>query len=312
MYARFIFLMIFGRFIPDVAAAELVCRRCGNLWLRVFLLIHEQMEAFSMWSAKADPSTSESARSSRFASPWFFRAFGAVFHGARPVERHSRSQASASPHAHHPTSAVQLHTTCRTWQEFKICVGRAIKHLLGGRFLSLSVNPASQPRTFNKVIAILLSHGLLKPPQTVSQRWCIRKRCIASFELLLHLEILLMRFHPLRRKHVLVYLCSACELTTSSRKYRFWRVSRGRRPSLFLCDDKRDKVTKMASVFDLLWRSYHFPFALFFFLNSLHRFTRAVDHIRVYLRTKKQISMFNVQRMSNHQYSCSFSHWLSR
>lgn len=141
------------------------------------------------------------------------------------------------------------------------------------RFLSLCVNPASQLRTFNKVIAILLNHGLLNPPQTVSKRWCIRKRsCIASFELRLHLEILLTRFHPLRRKHMLVYQCSSCELMTSSRKYWFWCVSRGRRPSLFACDDKRDKVTKMASVFDLwvvfsglLWRSYHFPFAFWFF-----------------------------------------------
>lgn len=69
--------MIFSLFSPDVAAAELFCRRRGNLWPCFPSLIHKQMEAFGSDLPKLIQPQTERACSSRFTSS--FRPFGAVF-----------------------------------------------------------------------------------------------------------------------------------------------------------------------------------------------------------------------------------------
>lgn len=58
--------MIFSLFSPDVAAAELLCRRRGNLWPCFSPLIHKQMEVFESDLPKLIQPQTERARSSRF------------------------------------------------------------------------------------------------------------------------------------------------------------------------------------------------------------------------------------------------------
>lgn len=64
--------MIFSLFSPDVAAAELLCRRRGNLWPCFSLLIHKQMEVFGSDLPKLIQPQTECACSSHFTSPCLF------------------------------------------------------------------------------------------------------------------------------------------------------------------------------------------------------------------------------------------------
>lgn len=96
--------MIFSLFSPDVAAAELLCRRRGNLWPCFSSLIHKQMEVFGSDLPKLIQPQAERARSSRFYLHLSFRAFGAVFQlahdplGGVPALVHAPSCTCTIPH----------------------------------------------------------------------------------------------------------------------------------------------------------------------------------------------------------------------
>lgn len=103
--------MIFSPFSPDVAAAELLCRRRGNLWPCFSLLIHKQMEVFGSDLPKLIQPQTEYACSSRYTSPCLFVPLVPYFSSCRtcwtafplPCTRHpacARSHiSSAAPHS---------------------------------------------------------------------------------------------------------------------------------------------------------------------------------------------------------------------